>query len=312
MTGSSSKVIAAISIVIPTINRYNDLSNTLVDLSRQTVQNYEIILIDQTPHGAPLPSWEKDSRIRYYYSDIPSASAARNLGLQLARCSVVLFLDDDVVIKRKEFLANHLRHYVHPEVSGVAGGVHTASTPNKLPNLPRLSRLPEIGWLFFPGNYDKPCRVRNGASSNLSVRRDWARAIGGMDEHFVKGAHREESNFNVRYTARFGPLVFDPEADLFHIGNPNGGIRNWDIDKLVKAQQHFDGALYFALCTPHLKWRPLYIAETLWYFILKKPILLQPRAIKIALKRFWRGWRNAHRMANEGPRYAFYTKPDGN
>ena len=73
--------------------------------------------------------------------------------------------------------------------------------------------------------------VRNGASNHLSVRRREALAIGGMDAQFEKGAHREESDFCLRYTDRYGPLLFDPEATLVHLGDQSGGCRTWGINR---------------------------------------------------------------------------------
>jgi len=112
-----------ISIVIPTINRYPDLENSIKDLQKQLIQDFEIIIVDQTPKENSKDFSYLDHRVRYFWSSNKSASAARNLGLAKAVAPVVLFIDDDVVIDRPEFLNNHLRHYESGKVPGVVGGV---------------------------------------------------------------------------------------------------------------------------------------------------------------------------------------------
>ncbi|MEO0473494.1 MAG: glycosyltransferase family A protein, partial [Bacteroidota bacterium] len=109
----------AISIIIPTLNRYEDLANTLLDLQRQSRQDFEILVIDQSVEAQEI-HWP-DDRLRYLQLEEPSASAARNLGIQEARADVLLFMDDDVIIEDVRFLNNHLRHYLNPEIPGVVG-----------------------------------------------------------------------------------------------------------------------------------------------------------------------------------------------
>lgn len=104
----------------------------------------------------------------------------------------------------------------------------------------------EWGWMNLPANYARPCRTRNGGSGNLSVRRDWALAVGGMDAWFEKGARREETEFNLRYTKQFGPLVFDPEAGLVHL-SAGGGSRLWGHVRRTVPMHHIVGHWYFIL-----------------------------------------------------------------
>lgn len=292
-----------LTIIIPTINRYDLLSGTINQLRRQNLLHFEILIIDQTLLPERQPINISDDRIKYLWIDRQSASAARNVGLLNALFDIVLFLDDDVIIDNPNFLYSHLRHYDDPGCSGVFGAVLDKAKPHLRDQKHPWSYWRKNGWLFYPTNFGKKDLVRNGGAGNLSVRRDWAIAIGGMDEHFEKGAHREESDFCLRYTDRFGLLVFDPEAALFHIGSPTGGIRSWNDVSQIKAQHHFDGAIYFLLkCIPFYH-QPLHWAITIRYFVLRLEILQSPKLFFISLFRFVKGLLSALRKLKEGPRY---------
>ncbi len=94
-----------ISIVIPTINRYDDLNNTLNDLKKQSFQNYEILIIDQT--NKEQAQAIKFDKTKYFWKSFKSASKARNVALIEAKSPIILYLDDDVIIHNKDFIKNH-------------------------------------------------------------------------------------------------------------------------------------------------------------------------------------------------------------
>ena len=270
-----------ISIIIPTINRYADLKNTIADLNKQTVTDVEIIIIDQTDEAfAETIIGEK---IIYLHKSFKSASKARNVGLVLAKAPIVLFLDDDVIIESPDFLKNHLQHYENPSNSGVAGAILDLNR-KWIETLPERTKHKYLGWLYKPRNYNKSSLNVGGGSGNLSVRTAWAMEIGGMDENFDKGAYREESDFCYRYTQKFVLLVFAPSAYLVHIGNPSGGIRTWKSSQgIIHPTQHMFGTWYFMFRNlPWFTWFE-YSWLTIRRFILHKKLLthfyLLPKAL---------------------------------
>lgn len=291
-----------ISIIIPTINRYSDLRNTIGYLMRQSVQDFEIIIIDQTDKD----KWEDiaslSNKIVYQWFEIKSASAARNKGILLAKGEVLLFIDDDVIIEDVDFLANHLKNYEDSTVPGVAGmsldvGQSTRDTRHK------WSNDPVDGWLFFPLNYTQAAKIASGRSNNLSVRRSCALAVGGMDENYDKGAHREEADFCVRVSRKYGLLNYDPQARLVHIGNPLGGIRSWNSNRWLKAQHHFDGSLYFLFKMVPFTHLPKHIFATLLFFFYKKQVLKSPKILIMTFLRFIKGIGNGYSLYKKGPQY---------
>ena len=93
-------------------------------------------------------------------------------------------MDDDVIIDDVHFLRKHYRHYNDKNIPGVIGCPLELSLKQK----PRYSRhwfsdwKKEVGWLYFPSNYGCSTFATVGRSNNLSVRKEYAVKVGGMDE----------------------------------------------------------------------------------------------------------------------------------
>jgi GT2 family glycosyltransferase len=293
----------SLSIIIPTLNRYPDLKNTIRDLQKQNLTDFEILIIDQSEPGIREDLGYLDQRIRYFESTERSASAARNVGIREARSEVLLFIDDDVIIEDPAYLNHHLDNYTDPNVPGVVGctlekAFHTDTTDQ----LPPRCQDQRNGWLFFPQNYSKRTLVASGRSNNLSVRRSVAIAVGGMDEQYEKGAHREEADFCLRVSKKFGHFWFDPNARLIHIGNAQGGIRSWQGKSLIKSRHHFVGAIYFIFNLVERQDYPLHFWLTLRYFVLNGPLLRKPWLLPKAMGRFIGAAREAYQKYKQGPK----------
>ena len=294
----------SLSIIIPTLNRYEDLKNTLKDLDQQGYQNFEVIIIDQTD------DWDfrklmVSPRVLHKREGIKSASKARNIGLRKATGKYVLFLDDDVIIESKNYLQCIVDNFQKVGAVGVVGPIIEQQNPVVRMDRHVWSLNKNWGWLFFPRNYGKPCMINDGGAGNLAVIRKNALDIGGMDEQFVKGAHREESDFNQRYTKRFGWYNYDPKCALIHIGRRTGGVRTWDNirSKAVKSQHHYDGSWYFLYKNVSIIHWPAHILSMKIFFLLRKELFVRPDWMLISIWRWIRGFFNGFVKHRQGPIY---------
>jgi glycosyltransferase involved in cell wall biosynthesis len=96
------------SLIVATINRYDELSFLLASLLDQTACDFELIVVDQNPDdrlGPLLQQWLQDARQRssntnnaphlVHLHALPGLSKARNLGLEHATGDIIAFPDDD-------------------------------------------------------------------------------------------------------------------------------------------------------------------------------------------------------------------------
>ena len=289
-----------LSIVLPTLNRAEYLLSTVESLLRQTFREFEIIVVDQSDVSLetfPVP----DNRIINIRQVEKSASKARNTGLLAASGDIVLFLDDDILIDSPDFLSNHLRHYSNSLCPGVSGSILSAKREYRAARHP-WSYKKRVGWLFFPINYSNQTSIGNGWAGNLSVRRDWAIDVGGMDEQYPKGAFREESDFCARLVRKYGNLIYDPEAYIVHIGAPIGGLRAFKSRQLIKAQHHFDGMFYFLFRNVRILDYPYHLISFFTIFFKFNVFIRKPVLFFVFIKRTLFGIWNACRKVWSGPK----------
>lgn len=87
-----------ISIIIPTAGRWDFLLQAIESVLHQTVQNWEIIIVNDGAGDPPEPvsSLIDQERIRYFkHPERKGLPSARNTGIQNCSGSYVAYLDDD-------------------------------------------------------------------------------------------------------------------------------------------------------------------------------------------------------------------------
>ena len=84
------------SVIIPTYNRTDYLSEALESVARQTFKDYEILVIDDgsTDNTAEIVA-ARNQQIRYFFQLNKGPGAARNLGINYANGEYIAFLDSD-------------------------------------------------------------------------------------------------------------------------------------------------------------------------------------------------------------------------
>lgn len=85
------------SIVIPLYNKAHYISRAINSVLSQTIQDFEIIVIDDgsTDDGAAIVRNFSDERIHLIQQKNEGISSARNLGIQTAKAELIAFLDAD-------------------------------------------------------------------------------------------------------------------------------------------------------------------------------------------------------------------------
>lgn len=86
-----------ISIIIPTFNNRELLSKCVESIIAQTVDNYEILIIDDGSSDGTNQSIKKylNKNIKYFYKNNSGVSSSRNYGIKVSKGDYIVFVDSD-------------------------------------------------------------------------------------------------------------------------------------------------------------------------------------------------------------------------
>lgn len=186
-----------LSVVIPTFNRRAMLERTLPTILEQSLSraHYEVIVVvDGSIDGTSelLRHYEAGHRLRFIEQSNRGQAAARNAGLALARGSLVLFLDDDLLCARV-LLEEHLAvQEASDDLALVFGPVLVA---------PESRHGLATAWLRADAEMTMARRRRRRPVEGLmdvtvypnsSVDRDLLLECGGFDEQFLRAGEDTE------------------------------------------------------------------------------------------------------------------------
>jgi len=286
-------LVPTISCIVPTLDRGSVVCDTVQMLLAQTRPADEIILVDQTPvqtHAAErrLAAWASEGTITWLRQREPNASKARNTGALAASSEFLLFLDDDIRVG-PDFLSAYADVLAREGTVGACGPI-LEERALMLARLPARAFTNELGWLlYFRKNYGRACKTSFMMSGNVAIRRDLFLALRGMDENYERGAHREESDFAMRFRQAGYRFQYDPRCAIYHLGPrivPGGGARARSDGKDFRYFHHCVGDWYFNLkfCAPRT-FIPLWRASVR-HFVFNRQSLERPWRLPFALA-YW-------------------------
>ena len=210
--------IAEISVALATVNRPAGARRCVDALLRGNTLPREIVVIDQSDNSLQLSSSDVGSveevRLTYRHQHRRGLSASRNAAIELARCPIIAFTDDDCVPDR-DWVRQLSLAFVERPTAAVAGSVCplAANAPGLVAMSLRTSPRPRE--LARPTT--APWQLGTGA--NLAVRRAWLDRIGPYDERLGAGsAGRAGEDIDLLFRLlRAGAVVrYEPSAIVRH------------------------------------------------------------------------------------------------
>lgn len=213
----------SISVVIPTRDRVDLLTQSLDSLRTQTLEPsaFEVIVVeDGVPKSEALCRRLQGSLpLRYVHTSTEGIAAAKNVGARAAQASIVLFFDDDDVAD-PNLLRTHIEaHQQEPDprlaVLGWTGwSPHLATTP-------LMHYVTEIGKQLFCYPLFKPHELLGFDSfwgGRASCKRALFEELGGFNPSFVFGYEdiefafraQRSGGFRVRYRADSKQFMIRP------------------------------------------------------------------------------------------------------
>lgn len=159
-----------ISCIIPTYNRNNFLIEAVNSVLKQTIQPFEIIIINNGKQPVNLPADLAQKTIVYDIVPDAGASQARNFGAALAKGDYLAFLDDDDLWSEK---------YLENASAAIKDGAPCIVS--------RLDKL-ENGKVSAFKNADKILTINNilvfnpgVTGSNVVIKKEIFNKLGGFD-----------------------------------------------------------------------------------------------------------------------------------
>ncbi|MFH0771902.1 MAG: glycosyltransferase [Candidatus Omnitrophota bacterium] len=269
------------TVIIATYNREDLLPRAISSVLGQTFKDFELLVIDNGSTDGTRAAVEaiKDPRLKYILNPQPTAScdAPRNLGIKLAKGSLIAFLDDDDIWYPQRLEKVNKAFEENPDVAAVCH--------NEFRNISgRRSELLVYGpWgqdMHERLLYDKNCL----SSCATTIKTGLLNELGGFDLRKEFGA-AADYDFWLRMTAKGAKTHFIEEP----LGEFNFTGKNWSV-----ADTAFQSRVAFLIKTHILNYekRPLLLISTKGmrrlfklYFIAGR-FFLRARKYKDALKCF--------------------------
>lgn len=199
-----------ITVVLPTLGRYDLLRPVLTQLRKQTIPARQVVVVDQNdPHLRDRSLYDEfgDIGLEVVFQDQRGQWISRNEAVRRARGEWIAFIDDDSEIA-EDFLEQHLeglRRYDADLSTGASLAVIGAPVPEN--------------YAFF--------RVADQwDSGNGMCHRSLFERFGLFDEQFDR-QRRGDAEFGLRVQLGGGVVIHNPDAIRIHLKAQEGGLRTF-------------------------------------------------------------------------------------
>jgi len=220
----------AVSVIVCTRNRPDDLQRCLKSLEEAPYPDCEIIVVDNAPSDERTKEMIDNHfpGMRYVREPRPGLDWARNRGIAEACGEIIAYADDDVLVDRNWILAIGKAFVENPNIMGLAGLVLPSEleTPAQVLFEQRggFSRGFEQKWYQIDpaqsGNASLFLGTGNiGTGANMAFRRSLFTDIGLFDPALDAGTVSENcGDLDIFYrTLHAGhAILYEPQALVFH------------------------------------------------------------------------------------------------
>jgi glycosyltransferase involved in cell wall biosynthesis len=199
-----------VSVVIPTLNRYDYLKEVLTDLEKQDFKNFEVIIVDQSePFDDAFYNGFK-LNINLIKQEEKALWLARNNAIKNAKGEFIALSEDDVRIE-KDWISSHLKclDYFNAQVS--AGVFY-----------PEGKQIPKERSFFAVAS--------QFATGNAMLYKAVFKAVNLFDRQFEK-QRMGDGEFGLRLYLANIKCISNPKASCIDVKAGVGGLRemgSWD------------------------------------------------------------------------------------
>lgn len=247
-----------ISVIIPTLNRYQYLKDVFRDLEKQTYKNFEVIVVDQTD-AFDIKVYEGWTlNLKFWKQDEKALWLARNTAIQAAKGEFILLYDDDSLIE-PDWIENHLK-CIDLYQTEISSGVSISVAGGEVPS--------HYSYFRWSDQID---------TGNVLIKRAVFEKIGLFDRQFEK-QRMGDGEFGLRAFLYGFKNVSNPKSKRIHLKVPEGGLRqmgSWDAwrPKGLFAPRPVPSVLY-------LSRKYFGVKSSIWEILLNVPSTFVPYKFK--------------------------------
>ena len=219
-----------VSVIIPTLNRYDYLKDVLADLERQDFPHFEVLIVDQSDNFQESFYTDFKLDLKVFNQKEKALWQARNFAIRKSEGDYLLFFDDDSRVA-PDWISMHLAclDYFKADVSS---GVSISKVGAEVPK----------HYTFF--------KVSDQLDTgNALIKKSVFKHIGLFDRQFEK-QRMGDGEFGLRVYLNGYLNVSNPYAQRLHLKVGTGGLRemgSWDAFRTNKwlAPRPIPSVLYF-------------------------------------------------------------------
>ena len=200
-----------VSVIIPTLNRYEYLYDVMRDLEQQDYKNFEVIVVDQSEHFDRAFYDQFNLKLDLIQQKEKALWQARNEAVRRSQANYLLLYDDDSRVDA-DWIRQHMKclDYFEADISsGVSLSLVGADVP------------PDYSYFRWSGQLD---------TGNVLLRRNVFRKVGLFDRQFEK-QRMGDCEFGLRCHINHLKNISNPIAKRVHLKVGTGGLRqmgSWD------------------------------------------------------------------------------------
>ena len=205
-----------VSVVIPTLNRYNYLKDVLRDFEMQDYNNFEIIVVDQSEPFQPDFYKSFDLNIKVIYQEEKALWLARNTAIKAAKGDFIALSEDDVRI-HPNWISTHLKCIDFFKAKVSAGVFY-----------PEGEQIPKERSFFS--------QASQFATGNAMLYKNIFNTVGLFDRQFEK-QRMGDGEFGLRIYLEGILSISNPYASCLDVKAGIGGLRemgSWDAFRTKK------------------------------------------------------------------------------